>query len=203
VISNKGVELTVSAVPVMTKDWNWTISFNGAFNNNTMSKVAKEDKGDINIGGGMTVCDNKLGSQVNSLCLGNPIPKFNGGISTALRWKDLTFDMLADYAAGFNILNLNAMTADKATSVNNKYIEKGDFLRLARVSLSYNIPVKNVKWMQSFKVFASANNLAIATGYSGWNPDVNSFAATNYLFGIDNGSYPAAKSFVLGLSIKF
>lgn len=203
VITNKGIEFAVSAIPVQSKDWNWTINLNGAFNNNTMTRVAKEDKGDVSLGGGLTVTENKIGSQVNSLCAGNPIPKFNGGISTALRWKDLTFDMLADCAAGFDILNLNAMAADKATAISTKYIEKGDFLRLARVALSYNIPVKNVKWMQSFKVFASANNLAVATGYSGWTPDVNSFAATNYLFGIDNGSCPAAKSFVLGLSIKF
>ena len=129
--------------------------------------------------------------------------KYYGGLGTTLRWKDLSLDILADGAAGHSILNLNAMAADNQTSVSSKYVEKGDFLRLARVSLAYNIPVKNIKWMESFKVFAAASNLAVLTSYSGWSPDVNSYAVSNYRLGMDYGSYPAARSFILGLSIKF
>ena len=135
--------------------------------------------------------------------LGNPTPKWYGAVSTSLRWKDLTLDVLADFARDYQILNLNRMYLDGARRVTGSYVENGDFFRIARVSLSYNIPVKNVKWMESFKVFATASNLATFTTYNGWSPDVNSYAASNFRLGMDYGSYPAARSFVLGLSIKF
>jgi hypothetical protein len=135
--------------------------------------------------------------------IGNPTPKWYGGLSTSLRWKDLTLDVLTDGAAGHQILNLNQMYLNGATKVTGTYVENGDFFRIARVSLAYNIPVKNVKWMESLKVFATASNLAVFTSYNGWSPDVNSYAASNFRLGMDYGSYPAARSFVLGLSVKF
>ena len=110
---------------------------------------------------------------------------------------------MADGAAGFDILNLNAMSVSNRVNVKERYVEKGDFLRLARVALSYDIPVRNVKWMRSLKVHASASNLAVLTGYSGWSPDVNSFAMNNFYLGMDHGSYQMARTYLLGLSIKF
>ena len=224
-IANNGFELSLSAVPVRTKNWTWSLNVNGAYNINNVAKLAVEDKGGMAIGTyavesvveGETVVENVPivatqnveGNPVSSIVdadgkvLGNPTPKFYGGFGTTLRWKDLSLDILADGAADFNILNLNEMAKAGETAVAAKYVEKGDFLRLARVSLSYNIPVKNVKWMESFKVFATASNLAFFSGYSGWSPDVNSYGASNFRLGMDYGSYPAARSFVLGLSIKF
>ena len=224
-ITNNGVEFSVTGIPVQTKDWTWSLNVNGAYNINNVAKLAVEDKGGMAIGTyqvesvveGETVVENVPivatqnieGNPVSSIVdadgkvLGNPTPKFYGGFGTTLRWKDLTLDILADGAAGFNILNLNEMAKAGETAVAAKYVEKGDFLRLARVSLSYNIPVKKVKWMESFKVFATASNLAVFSGYSGWSPDVNSYAASNFRLGMDYGSYPAARSFILGFSIKF
>lgn len=229
-IENKGVEFSVTGVPVRTKNWTWSITANGAYNiSNNIFKLAAEDAGGMGIktytvetevdgeNGPETVTETKHfaptanveGHPVSSIVdaegnvLGNPTPKYYGGLGTTLRWKDLTLDVLADGAGGFNILNLNEMHKAGESAVSSKYVEKGDFLRLARVSLSYSIPVKKVKWMESFKVFATASNLAVLSDYSGWSPDVNSYAVSNYRLGMDYGSYPAARSFVLGFSIKF
>ena len=228
-VANKGIEVSITGVPVRTKNWTWSITANGAYNINNISKLAVEDAGGMGIktytvetevegeNGTETVTEtqymvptaNVEGYPVSSIVdaegnvLGNPTPKYYGGLSTALRWKDLTLDILADGAAGFNILNLNEMHKAGEEAVSSKFVEKGDFLRLARVSLSYNIPVKKIKWMESFKVFATASNLAVLSDYKGWSPDVNSYAASNYRLGMDYGSYPAARSFVLGFSIKF
>ena len=209
VIANSGVEFSVTGIPVQTKDWTWSINVNGAYNINRIAKLAVEDQGGMGIGKGIVATQNYEDQPVSAIVdadgavIGNPTPKYYGGLGTTLRWKDLSLDILADGAAGHSILNLNAMAADNQTAVSSKYVEKGDFLRLARVSLAYNIPVKNVKWMESFKVFATASNLAVFSGYSGWSPDVNSYAASNFRLGMDYGSYPAARSFILGLSIKF
>lgn len=209
VIANSGVEVTLGAVPVRTRDWNWSININGAYNINRIASLAAEDAGGKSVGWDIIATRNIEGQQVSSIVdadgnvLGNPIPEYHGAVSTSLRWKDLSFDVLADGAAGFDILNLNRMGVNNRVSVHDKYVEKGDFLRLARVSLAYDIPMKNVRGIDSFQVRLSACNLATLTSYSGYSPDVNSFAINNYYLGMDNGSYQAARTFVLGFNIKF
>lgn len=209
IVANSGVELSLSAVPVRTKDWNWSINVNGAYNINRIATLSAQDAGGKSIGWDIVATRNIEGYPVSSIVdaegnvLGNPTPKYHGAVGTALRWKSLSLDVLADGAAGFNILNLNRMGVNNRVGVHEKYVEKGDFLRLARVSLSYDVPVRSVKWMDSLKVYASACNLAVLTEYSGWSPDVNSYAMTNYYLGMDNGSYQAARTFVLGFNIKF
>ena len=221
VVANKGIELSLTAVPVRTKDWTWSITANAAYNYNRIAKLAVEDQGGMAIGHytvgegdeaqtlPVIATSNIEGQPVSSIVdaegnvLGNSTPEYYGGLGTTLRWKDLSLDVLADGAADYNIVNLNKMARAGKTAVSGTYVDNGDFLRLARVSLAYNIPMKNVKWIESFKVFATATNLAVWTYYGGWSPDVNSYAASNFRLGMDYGSYPAARSFVLGLSIKF
>ena len=209
VIANSGVEVTLGAVPVRTKDWNWSININGAYNINRVASLAVADEGGMSIGREVIATRNIENYPVSSIVdykgnvLGNPTPKYHGALGTVLRWRDLSLDILADGAADFDILNLNRMMVDNRLSVKEKYVEKGDFLRLARVSLAYDIPVKNVSWMESFQIRMSACNLAVLTSYSGWTPDVNSFAINNYRLGVDSGSYQAARTFVLGFNIKF
>lgn len=208
-IANNGVEFTLGAVPVRTRDWNWSINVNGAYNINRITSLALDDEGGMSIGREVVATRNLKGYPVSSIVdykgevLGNPIPKYHGAVGTVLRWRDLALDVLADGAAGFDILNLNRMSVNNSMSVRPKYVEKGDFLRLARVSLSYDIPVRKVRWIDSFQVRLSACNLAVLTSYSGWTPDVNSFAVSNFRLGIDSGSYQAARTFILGFNIKF
>ncbi len=208
-IKNEGVELSLTAVPVQTEDWTWSITANGAYNFSKISRLHSADMGGMTVGSSLVATENYEGFPVSSIVdedgavIGNPTPKYYGGLSTTLRWKDLSLDILTDGAAGHQILNLNNMYLNGATKVTGTYVENGDFFRIARVSLAYNIPVKSVKWMESLKVFATASNLAVFTSYSGWSPDVNSYAASNFRLGMDYGSYPAARSFVLGLSVKF
>ena len=87
--------------------------------------------------------------------------------------------------------------------VTSAYVEKGDFLRLARLSLCYDVPLKKVDWIKSLKVRASARNVCTVTGYSGWNPDVNSYGISNSTAGMDYGSHQTARCWTLGLSLVF
>lgn len=209
VVANKGIELSIGAVPVKTRNWNWSIKANAAYNINSIAKLSTQDAGGMTVGWDIMATRNIEGFPVSSIVdaegnvLGNPTPKYHGSFATGIRWNDLSLDILADGAAGHDILNLTAMSVSERVSVKEKYVEKGDFLRLARVSLGYDIPVRNVKWIQSLKVHASACNLALLTGYSGWTPDVNSFAISNFRLGIDHGSFQAARSFVVGFNVKF
>ena len=209
VVANNGIELSVGAVPVRTMDWNWSINANVAYNINSIATLSAQDQGGMSVGWDIIATRNIEGYPVSSIVdseghvLGNPTPKYHGSLGTAVRWKALSLDILADGAAGFDILNMNAMAIASRVGVREKYVEKGDYLRLARFSLGYEVPMRNVKWIQSFKVHASACNLAMLTGYSGWTPDVNSFAMNNFRLGIDHGSFQTARTFMIGFNVKF
>ncbi len=42
-MENTGVEFEINAVPIETKDWNWTIGFNAAWNKNKITRLSAED----------------------------------------------------------------------------------------------------------------------------------------------------------------
>ena len=149
---------------------------------------------DLNNDGEITDADKKI--------LGNTIPVVNGAFGTTLRWKDLTLDVQLIGAAGFEIANLNKVIAEGRTKLSSRYVEKGDYLRLSNVTLAYNIPVK-AKGIRDVKVFASGLNLATLTRYSGWNPDVNCFGSSIMSNGVDYGSYPSVRTFILGVRANF
>jgi TonB-linked SusC/RagA family outer membrane protein len=87
------------------------------------------------------------------------------------------------------------------------WIEDGSFLRLADLTLSYDLPKKVLKYVHiaNMKVFATGSNLFVLTNYSGFDPEVNvSSGAGSYLMpGLDYGSYPKARIISCGLNITF
>lgn len=89
--------------------------------------------------------------------------------------------------------------------VMDRYIEDGSFLRLSSVMLSYTLPQNLVSrlGMEKINVYASGQNLLLLTKYSGFDPEVNTFAFDGLRPGIDLYSYPNARSLVLGLNITF
>lgn len=54
-LTNKGIELTITARPIETKDLNWTLSYNVSYNKNEITKMSLDGISDIvNIHGGIT-----------------------------------------------------------------------------------------------------------------------------------------------------
>ena len=59
-------------------------------------------------------------------------------------------------------------------------------------------------------IYVTAENLFTFTKYSGFDPDVNAFAASNQdntskntAPGVDYGTYPQSKDFLFGLKVTF
>ena len=89
--------------------------------------------------------------------------------------------------------------------VMDRYVEDGSYLRCSDITLSYTLP-KN--WMKAigFKntmIYASVKNAFVITDYSGYDPEVNSFAFDGLRPGIDMNSYPNPRSFIFGLNVTF
>jgi len=155
------------------------------------------------------------------------IPTFNFGFNSLLRYKTLDLGISFIGQTGgllFNNtaleLNINNLSTDRnvlkkyvdakanlgnQVTVSSLYLEKSDFLRLNNLRLGNTFTFKQFPWMQSFNLYVSAQNLFTITKYSGYDPLVNTdkSANGNQSLGVDYATYPAAKTFLLGATIKF
>lgn len=144
----------------------------------------------------------------DKIILGNTIPLYYGGLQTTLSYRNLSLNVMLDGAGGHNVVNANSLVKNGAVDtkgmicLSSKYVERADYLRLSQVGVRYDIPLKS-KTLKELAVRLSCHNLAVLTSYSGWNPDVNCFGASPLTGGLDYGSYPMSRMFVLGVNLKF
>jgi len=83
-------------------------------------------------------------------------------------------------------------------------MEDGSFLRINNITLGYTLPetlIRRIRF-KSLRVYATVNNLAILTGYSGYDPEVNTRRATPVTPGVDYSAYPRSKVYILGLNVS-
>ena len=87
----------------------------------------------------------------------------------------------------------------------DRYVEDASFLRCTDITLSYNLPKSALQKIgfNSINVFASVKNAFLITNYSGYDPEVNTFAFDGLRPGIDMSSFPSARSFIFGLNVSF
>lgn len=112
--------------------------------------------------------------------------------------------------ATLGAVNSNASIWFPSTSINGFYsqsfaVEDGSYLRINNVTLGYNIPksiLSKVK-ISAFRLYATVNNLATLTGYTGYDPDASTRRADPTTPGVDYAAYPRARTFVAGLNITF
>lgn len=79
----------------------------------------------------------------------------------------------------------------------SRHIEKGDYIRLKQVMLSYDIPSSLLSRvnLRRMTVYASGTNLWTNTPYTGRDPEV--------LGETESGNYPQAKTYVFGINVGF
>ncbi|WP_090625018.1 SusC/RagA family TonB-linked outer membrane protein [Parapedobacter indicus] len=171
-------------------------------------------------------------NSADQVITGNPNPKFIFGFSTNLSYKHFDFSAFLSGVQGndlfnfsryrfenpFGLQNLLKVMEDRWTPTNpsNQYasalqggrlpvsdtfIEDGSFIRCKNVTLGYTLT--ELGKISSLRVYLSANNLFTITGYSGYDPEVNSYAGDNRIIGVDNTVYPQARSFLAGIQLSF
>lgn len=94
-------------------------------------------------------------------------------------------------------------TSPETQFITDRSIEDGSYLKLSSARLSYSFKFKKEAAVKGLTLALSGNNLFYITKYSGWNPEVNSFAANVKKVGIDAGSYPSAMTCCFDLSLTF
>lgn len=163
--------------------------------------------------------------------MGSNDPGYIGGFSNHLHFKNIDFsfdfngmfdrnmmdptymaygasaDGIAQYAYnGLRIVN-KRWTPDNPSTVypssfygwsrygyGDWFYQKAWFIRLQNITLGYTLPASVMKKVfSSFRIYADVNNVYVFTPYTGLDPETDSYTA----------AYPNARTFTLGLDIKF
>lgn len=82
----------------------------------------------------------------------------------------------------------------------SRFVEKGDFLRMDNLALGYSLPssILSKGSIKKVRVYASAQNLFVITGYKGLDPETNTTGA-----GVDFNGNPQLRTFTFGLNLGF
>lgn len=257
-VDSKGIEISLNATPIQTKDWEWNLSYNFTWQNMKVKNLSLTKGGsqtNVKVGPSIDayqfqvlsegyepymfyvyhqLYDSKTGKpiegayadlnndgEINDADLyryHSPAPKYIMGLSTSLRYKQLTLGM--SFRANIDNYVYNGMGmstgAFETVSYNNSqlnnlntsflktgfktrqylsdyYVENASFLKLDNLSLSYNVGKIN-KWA-SLTVSAMVQNVFTITGYSGTDPEVPN--------GMDNSFYPRPRTYSLSLGLQF
>jgi TonB-linked SusC/RagA family outer membrane protein len=195
--------------------------------------------------------------------IGNPTPKFTGGLNQQFTYKRWDMSVFVNFSYGNDVYNANkieftngytgnanllgimadrwkvvtptgqtaqwasatqafGIAPDQLTALNANAtiwqpikssgafypsswaIEDGSFLRINNVTIGYNMPVKSVKTLKISKLrfYLTANNLAVITGYSGYDPEV-SVRNSPLTQGLDYSAYPKSRSYIFGVNATF
>jgi len=164
--------------------------------------------------------------------IGSPIPTFIYGFNLMIGWKgiELNADLQGQY--GNQILNgkeivrpdpynfekhvINRWTGEGTStteprssfggynfSISDRFIQSGAYVRLRSVTLTYSLPdawLSKVS-LKSVKVYVRGTNLFTRSAFTGYSPDFGSGDVLSN--NIDNGSYPVAKVYSVGLNVTF
>ncbi|MCE7926734.1 MAG: TonB-dependent receptor [Haliscomenobacteraceae bacterium CHB4] len=86
-----------------------------------------------------------------------------------------------------------------------RFVEDGSYVRLKAVTLTYNINPAGLKRLgiEKLSVYSTGQNLLTFTNYSGFDPEVNAFGRSATELGIDYGTYPQARTLIVGLNVDF
>jgi len=96
-------------------------------------------------------------------------------------------------------------TDSPVMQVADRYVEDGSYLRLKNVSLGYSITDGFLSSMhaKALRIYVSGQNLLTFTKYSGLDPEVNFYDNDNTKQGIDYGTYPPVRTFLIGANVTF
>jgi iron complex outermembrane receptor protein len=88
----------------------------------------------------------------------------------------------------------------KAGFYSDRFVEDGSYIRLDNATLGYTFDAAKYK-LKQLRVYITANNLFVITGYKGLDPEVNQGGTAP---GVDyNNFYPKTRTFMFGVNVTF
>ena len=96
------------------------------------------------------------------------------------------------------------MTWNSTKFINSRYLHDASYLRCRNLSLGYSLPAYTVKrlGLTSLRIYIQGDNLFLISPYRFIDPEVNtSLDATK--MGLDNMWLPQARTYTMGIKVKF
>lgn len=162
--------------------------------------------------------------------IGDANPKFSIGFNSRINFlRNFDASFLINSQQGNDVFNNTALVyATKHNAANGKnfiasalndgvaitepqkyssrWIEDGSFIRIQNVTIGYTFDLPRFTGAgRRSRVYFSADNLALFTNYSGYDPEVHTDASINSVAtrGIDYLHYPRPRTFTGGLRVQF
>ena len=124
--------------------------------------------------------------------------------------NSIAYNRLATAADPLPIIDTNGNPTGEYTTLSSAqsqtivsyYFENGSFLKFDYVTFGYNFDVLKMKYVRSFRVYLSGENLFCLTNYSGMDPELSN--SNIWSLGVDGrDKYPTIRSVSLGLTVNF
>lgn len=94
--------------------------------------------------------------------------------------------------------------------VSTYYMQNTDYFKLQNITIGYDFARQFKTPFQQLRLYFQLQNLCTITKYTGVDPEIGSNGGINYngssanwIRGIDTGLYPSARSFLIGVTVKF
>lgn len=211
--------------------------------------------------------DGKIDIDNDRTIIGNPTPKFTGGLNQQFTYKNWDASLFVNFSIGGDVYNANkieftngytansnilaimqdrwrTVTPDgqtaqyitgsgtntvihgiapaqlEALNANAKIwmpltgsgafyphswaIEDGSFLRFNNVTIGYSLSPNKLRSIHitRLRFYATANNLAVITSYTGYDPEV-SVRSSGITPNLDYSAYPKSRTFLFGINASF
>ena len=82
----------------------------------------------------------------------------------------------------------------------DRQIFDGSFIRLKNINFGYTLSISNNR---SLRIYASGQNLFLITDYPGYDPEIKTYTKNPQKRGVDFGTYPGTKTYLLGLKLTY
>ncbi len=163
--------------------------------------------------------------------IGNGTPSLTWGLNNTITYKNIDLNFVLRGVHDYQVYNviyaqlmaptgaglgrhsdyINRWTPENETDIptggdllnSSRFVEDGDFIRLSNLSLGYTF--KDIKFISSFKLYVSGQNLFTISDYRGFDPEVSSTGVSNNdgAPSFDFGAIPNPRSYTIGARIQF
>ena len=122
-------------------------------------------------------------------------------------WDNQTTDLMNHWKKPgdkTNVPRIGYNFGSGADGASTRWLYKGDYLRMKNVTLGYTFPASTFgnSGIKSARLYVSGTNLLTFTKYPG-DPEVNTNVVNNIAGGQDFYTIPQARTFTVGLNVKF
>ncbi|WP_435625297.1 SusC/RagA family TonB-linked outer membrane protein [Flagellimonas sp.] len=164
--------------------------------------------------------------------IGDPNPDATVGLTLGLNYKNFDFSAFMSGTLGNDIfdatIRYDALGTNRPASyvtepsaprniavsttpngeqlISDFHVQDGSYLKMKNVSIGYSLPkdVMEQIGMRGLRIYVSGQNLFVLTGYNGIDPEIGQNNPNSPLnIGIDQGFFPQARQFLLGLNLDF